>query len=130
MFKSDDWAAKIDETDPQLLRGRYLVEALGHCGECHTPRNLLGGMNKSNWLAGGPAPEGTGRIPNITPHADGIGAWSEDDIVYYLQSGFTPEYDFVGGSMVSVQENMSKLNEQDLRAIAAYLKAIPPVSRN
>ena len=112
------------------MDARYIAEALGHCGECHTPRNLVGGMQKSNWLAGGPSPEGIGKIPNITPHGDGIGSWSEADIVYYLQSGFTPDFDSVGGSMVSVQENMSKLPESDLQAIAAYLKAVRPVTSN
>ncbi|MGI9351983.1 MAG: c-type cytochrome, partial [Rhizobiaceae bacterium] len=110
---------------PQLTRGRYLVEALGHCGECHTPRNLLGGMTKSKWLAGGSAPEGDGKIPNITPHDDGIVSWSESDIVYYLETGFTPDFDSVGGSMVSVQENMARLPKSDLEAIARYLKSVP-----
>ena len=109
----------------QLERGRYLVEVLGHCGECHTPRNLLGGLQSDRWLAGGPAPTGKGRIPNITPHGTGIGSWSAGDIVYYLESGFTPEFDSVGGSMTSVQENMTKLPKGDLEAIAAYLKAVP-----
>lgn len=113
-----------------LLRGRYLVETLGHCGECHTPRSAFGygGMDTSKWMAGGPAPEGKGRIPNITPHASGIGSWSQEDIVYYLESGFTPDYDSVGGSMYDVQQNMTKLPKSDLEAIASYLKAIPAVA--
>ncbi|MEM9277417.1 MAG: cytochrome c [Pseudomonadota bacterium] len=121
----------IDD-DPVLKRGQYLVEVLGHCGECHTPRGMggYGGLDKSNWLAGGPAPEGDGKIPNITPHESGIGSWSEDDIVYYLESGFTPDFDSVGGSMVSVQQNMAKLPKSDLEAIAQYLKAVPPVASN
>lgn len=127
MFANTKWALRDDEEDTRLERGRYFVEALGHCGECHTPRNLLGGMKKSLWLSGGPSPEGKGRIPNITPHEDGIGSWSESDIVYYLESGFTPDFDSVGGSMVSVQENMAKLPKSDLEAIAAYLKAVPVV---
>ncbi len=121
----------VDVTkDAQLQRGQYLVEGLGHCGECHTPRLALGygGVNTSRWLAGGPAPEGDGKIPNITPHASGIGAWSEEDIVYYLESGFTPDYDSAGGSMVDVQQNMAKLPKSDLEAIAKYLKAIPEVA--
>lgn len=111
-----------DATD-QLRRGRYLVEALGHCGECHTPRNVLGGPEYASWLKGGPSPDGKGKIPDITP--SGIGSWSAKDIAYYLESGFTPEFDSVGGAMVAVQENMAKLPAEDRDAIAAYLKALP-----
>ena len=65
--------------------------------------------------------------PNITPHADGLEDWSERDITRYLGSGFTPDYDTVGGSMAKVQENLAKLPADDLAAIAAYLKAVPPL---
>jgi len=125
-----NWKAEMDSDDQKFKRGRYLVEALGHCGECHTPRNFLGGLKSDRWLAGGPAPEGEGKIPNITPHQDGIGSWSESDIVYYLETGFTPDFDSVGGSMTSVQENMANLPKSDLEAVAAYLKAIPAVAKN
>lgn len=108
------------------LRGRYLVEVLGHCGECHTPRDRFGGPDPARWLAGGPNPNGEGRIPNITPHESALADWSERDIAYYLESGFTPEFDTVGGSMVKVQENFARLPESDLQAVAAYLKAVPP----
>ena len=110
-----------------LLRGQYLVEGTGHCGECHTPRNPIGGPDNGRWLAGGTAPEGNGKIPNITPHAKGLGGWSEKDIVYALETGFTPEFDSFGSSMAAVQENMAKLPATDREAIAAYLKAIPAV---
>jgi len=58
------------------------------------------------------------KIPNITPHETGIGSWSQEDIVYYLESGFTPDYDSVGGTMVDVQQNMAKLPKSDLSAKA------------
>ena len=103
----------------------YLTQALGHCGECHTPRNALGGFLKGKWLAGGPNPEGEGRIPDITPGSQSIGSWAEADISSYLETGFTPEFDSVGGSMVKVQQNMAHLTAEDRDAIAAYLKAIP-----
>jgi mono/diheme cytochrome c family protein len=106
-------------------RGRYLAEGAGHCGECHTPRNVLGGLRLDKWLAGGPNPDGEGSVPNITPDAEGLGSWSESDIAYYLQSGFTPDFDTVGGSMVKVQEHMALLPAEDRQAIAAYLKSIP-----
>ncbi|MCX8998509.1 cytochrome c [Rhizobiaceae bacterium BDR2-2] len=108
-----------------VLRGQYLVEGPGHCGECHTPRNALGGFVSGQWLAGGPNPEGEGRVPNITPGAQDMASWSEEDIAAYLETGFTPDYDSVGGSMVAVQQNMAHLTAEDRAAIAAYLKAIP-----
>ena len=106
------------------IRGRYIAEALAHCGECHTPRDALGGLDVTRWLAGAPNPSGPGSVPNITPAKL---TWSEDEIVEYLTSGFTPEYDSVGGHMAHVVENMSRRPEEDRRAIAAYLKKVPPV---
>jgi mono/diheme cytochrome c family protein len=122
LFLSHDWAVTGDLT-PDEQRGRYLVEALGHCGECHTPRNLLGGMERSRWLAGGPVPAGKGRFPNITPA--GL-VWSQSDIAEYLKSGFTPDFDSAGGHMASVVENLAHLPDSDRLAIAAYLKKVPP----
>jgi mono/diheme cytochrome c family protein len=116
-----------DVLDGPAQRGRYLVESLGHCGECHTPRGPAGGMDLDLWLAGGPNPDGEGRIPNITPHEDGLAGWSGKDIAYYLETGFTPDFDTVGGSMVKVQENFARLPASDRAAVAAYLKAVPPL---
>ena len=113
--------------DPQLMRGQYLVEGPGHCGECHTPRDWTGGLDLGRWLAGAPDPEGDGRVPNITPAGKGLAGWSREDLAYYLASGFTPDFDTVGGSMARVQKNIARLPEEDLQAIAAYLKAIPPL---
>ena len=107
----------------ELQRGRYLVEALGHCGECHTPRDAFGGPDNANWLTGAPNPEGEGAVPDITPRG-GIGDWSAADIAYYLESGFTPDYDTAGGSMVAVQENFARLTDEDRAAVAAYLKSL------
>ena len=112
------------ELSPQAVRGRYLAEGLGHCGECHSPRNALGGIDYGRWLSGAPNPTGKGRIPNITPaELD----WSEADLVEYFTSGFTPDYDSAGGEMAEVIENLSQLPEEDRRAIAAYLREIPGV---
>lgn len=105
-----------------LARGRYLVEALGHCAECHTARNAMGGLDRSAWLAGAPNPSGQGRIPDITP--DTL-QWSEADLVEYFTSGFTPEYDSVGGTMAAVVSNLGLLPVSDRAAIAAYLTALP-----
>jgi len=124
-YLSVDPIIPFDSPDSAVERGRELVEGAGHCGECHTPRDRFGGMRKERWLAGAPNPEGRGRVPNITPGGEEIAEWSAGDIAYYLESGFTPEYDTVGGSMVAVQENTARLPKADRDAIAAYLKAIP-----
>lgn len=116
---------ELANTGETVKRGQYLVEGPGHCGECHTPRDMLGGLKTGAWLAGGPNPEGEGRIPDITPAEGGLGGWSAGDIASYLETGFTPEFDSVGGSMVAVQKNMALLPKEDRDAIAAYLKAIP-----
>ncbi len=112
-------------TPDKVLAGRYLVEGPGHCGECHTPRDFAGGSDRNQWLAGAVATEGEGVVPNITSGEGGIGDWSESDIAGYLETGFTPDFDSVGGSMVEVQKNMAELTSEDREAIAAYLKAIP-----
>jgi mono/diheme cytochrome c family protein len=117
----------IPAGDELLERGRYLVEAVGHCAECHTPRDRFGGLQRAHWLTGGASPDGEGRVPNITPHADGLAAWSNRDIERYLKSGFTPDYDTVGGSMTAVQENLARLPDSDRAAIRAYLKATAPL---
>ena len=120
LFAPKDWI--VDVEGPELERGRYLVEALGHCGECHTPRNALGGLKSDAWLTGAPLPTGKGRVPGITP---GILGWSKTEIANYLESGFTPEFDVAGGEMVDVIANTSQLTDADRAAIAAYLVALP-----
>ncbi len=122
-FGGDAWVLQDTPTE-QINRGRYLVEALGHCAECHTARNALGGLQRDQWMAGAPNPSGEGRIPNITP--TGL-LWSEGEIASYLKSGFTPDFDTAGGEMAAVIKNTSQLSDGDLAAIAAYLKAIPGV---
>jgi mono/diheme cytochrome c family protein len=106
--------------------GQYLVEGPGHCGECHTPRQFTGGLKKDQWLAGAVAAEGKGVVPNVTPGEGGIGAWSQSDIQSFLETGFKPDFDTVGGAMVAVQRNLAQLTPADRAAIAAYLKAVPP----
>lgn len=124
LFLDRDWVV-TGSLSPEEERGRYLVEALGHCGECHTPRGRLGEMDRGAWLAGGPDPANPGkRIPNITPAKLD---WSEEEIAEYLSSGFTPDYDIAGGEMAAVVEEMARLPASDRAAIAAYLKKVPPV---
>jgi mono/diheme cytochrome c family protein len=110
---------------PQWNRGAYLVNSLGHCAECHSPRNFLGGIIAAQRFAGGPNPEGEGWVPNITQK--GIGEWSDKDIDYFFKSGQTPDGDSAGGSMVRVIKNTSQLPETDQAAIAEYVKSLPPV---
>ena len=106
-------------------RGAYLVNGPGHCAECHSPRNLLGGIVEAKRFAGGPNPEGEGTIPNITQHA--LKDYSDKDIVEILTTGMNPEGDNVGGSMAAVVRNTSQLPSSDRAAIAAYIKSLPPV---
>ena len=112
--------------DTQWNRGAYLVRHLGHCGECHTPRSKLGVLQMDREMAGSQLGEES--TPNITQHrVDGIGRWSSRDIEYFLDIGMLPDGDFSGGSMGAViEDNTSKLTAEDRRAIATYLKSIPP----
>ncbi|PWE30921.1 diacylglycerol kinase [Pararhodobacter marinus] len=114
----DDYATPAFD-DAELARGQYLVEALGHCAECHTPRDALGGLERGQWLAGAPNPAGEGRIPALPPEG-----WSAFDIAAYLETGFTPEFDTAGGEMADVIDNMSRIAAPDRAAIAAYLVAL------
>ncbi|KAA9131389.1 c-type cytochrome [Marinihelvus fidelis] len=124
LFLDDQPVRDVAADEVQIELGRSLVEGLGHCGECHTPRNVAMAMDPARWLQGAPLPAGEGRAPDITGTSDGIGGWSAGDLAYYLETGVDPDYDIVGGDMVAVQENMAKLSEEDRQAIAAYLKSI------
>lgn len=109
-------------------RGAYLVAAVGRCGDCHTPRNWLGAPDLQHPLAGAPARPGGKGAPNITPDpATGIGSWSEADIATLLQNGQKPDFDFVGGAMGEIVDDTAKLSDGDRRAIAVYLKSVPPI---
>ena len=112
-------------------RGAYLVTALAHCGECHTPRNWFGATEPDRFLAGNPhGPDGK-RVPNITPDTKtGIGNWTEDDIIVMLTDGHTPDFDEVGGAMAEVVKSTARLTAEDRRAIAVYLKSLPAIRSN
>jgi mono/diheme cytochrome c family protein len=115
-------------TDPRasqtVTRGAYLVTALGHCGECHTPRNLLGGPNRSRYLAGAKLPEG--RSANLTPTR--LKRWDDRQLADFLRSGATPEGDAPSEVMDEVIQNTtSQLTAQDLAAMIAYLRSLPPL---
>ncbi len=115
--------------DPVLARGDYLVNALSHCGECHTPRDRLGGRVEALRHAGtGDGPDGED-VPNITPHRKtGIGTWSEDDLEFYLETGLTPDGDSAGSLMAEVIDNGTRhLSRSDRLAIARYVLSLPPI---
>lgn len=108
-----------------LNRGAYLVDALGHCGECHTPRSFLGGPKTSRYLAGGKLP-GEGSAPNLTPTR--LKKSDTKDLKDFLQTGMTPDGDVVAETMGEVITNTtSKLTSPDLDALIAYLRALPPL---
>jgi mono/diheme cytochrome c family protein len=109
----------------QWDRGAYLVNSLGHCAECHSPRNFLGGIVATQRFAGGPNPEGEGWVPNITQK--GLKDWSEDDLSFFLETGTMPQGDTAGGSMARVIRNTSQLSAEDRAAMATYLKSLPAV---
>lgn len=112
----------------QWNRGAYLVNAPGHCAECHSPRNALGAIIESERFAGGPSPDANGWVPNITPAGleSGDNHWTENDIASYLGDGMTPSGDFAGGQMAEVIRNTSLLSHDDRAAMADYIAALPP----
>jgi len=109
----------------QWNRGAYLVNAPGHCAECHSPRNAIGGIIERQRFAGGPSADGENMVPNITQA--GIDTYSAGDIEEILATGTNPDGDNVGGDMAAVVRNTSQLTQDDRAAIAAYIKSLPPV---
>jgi mono/diheme cytochrome c family protein len=110
---------------PAVNRGAYLVQALGHCGECHTPRNVLGATEPSRFLAGGEVPGGK-RTPNLTPTR--LKKWSDAELKEFLETGITPDDNIVGETMGEVIRNTtSQLTPADLAALIAYLRSLPPL---
>lgn len=139
-------------TDPaksaEWNRGAYLVQGLAHCGACHTPRNLLGGERTSEALAGGayldeisdevindrvaPMDERTVRLwsaPNLTQASTGLAAWTVDEIVAYLKSGHNARAGAFGPMSVVIARGTSHLSAEDIRAMAVYLKSLPPAQQ-
>ncbi|HYC45531.1 MAG TPA: cytochrome c [Burkholderiales bacterium] len=114
------------QLSPPQNRGRYLVQALGHCGECHTPRNMLGAMREDRFLAGARDAKDK-KIPNLTPAR--LKSWTDAELRQFMQTGDTPDGDSVSESMAEVVRNTtSQLTPQDLAAMIAYLRAVPPIA--
>jgi mono/diheme cytochrome c family protein len=112
--------------DAVTERGAYLVNTIGHCGECHTPRTWLGLPEPSRTLAGSNGRFGGRKTPNITPDPKtGIGNWTVGEIISFLNDGGLPDGDFVGGAMAEIVRDTAHLTAADRRAIAAHLKSLP-----
>ncbi len=127
-FTPGEFRPEADRSD-EWNRGAYLATALGHCEECHTPRDAFGALDKDQRYAGTrDGPEGE-RVPNITPdRTTGIGRWREDDIAYFLETGATPEGDYAGSLMAEVvDDSTSQLSAPDRKAIALYLRSLPAI---
>ncbi len=125
LFFEDTLFVPDQSRSPSWNRGAYLVNGFGHCAECHTPRNILGGLKSGQRFAGGPNPDGEGWVPNITQK--GLADWSASDIAFFLETGQKPDGDTAGGSMGPVIRNTSQLSKEDRTAMAEYLKSLPPV---
>ena len=109
-------------------RGNYLVNAVAHCEECHTPRNMFGGLDLHRSFSGNIGGPDKQNAPNITADIKtGIGSWSIADIVQLLKTGMTPDSDLIGSGMKAVVQGTSKLTDSDLHAMAVYIKEIPPI---
>jgi mono/diheme cytochrome c family protein len=125
-FTAGEYKAEASR-DAQWNRGAYLVQALTHCGECHTPRNMFGGLERKHWLSGARMPVGDLIASNLTPDKTGLIDWSAADIIDALETGALPQGGTLGGEMGEVVRNSTgKMRPDDRAAIAAYLKALPP----
>lgn len=108
-------------------RGKYLVEALGHCGECHTPRNVFMAVKSSQPLAGGEA-EGWTAYNITSDQVSGIGGWSDDEVMAYLKTGVAHGKGWANGPMgEAVDASLKYLSDDDLKAVVTYIRSVPPV---
>jgi mono/diheme cytochrome c family protein len=128
LFGADARFQPVSSRSPQWNRGAYLAEALAHCGECHTPRNLAFALDNRRKFAG--AVTGGWRAYNISSDAkSGIGAWSEAELLAYLSAGHAAGHGTAAGPMgEAVDESFSQMPPEDLRALAAYVRSVPGVA--
>ena len=125
-FNAGEFQRQAGQSE-QWNRGAYLAEAMGHCGECHTSRNIFGALRADLAYAGnaqGPEDE---LVPNITSHDTGIGDWSRTDLLEFLQFGELPDGEYAAGSMDPVIEGIRHLTPGDREALTDYLRALPPI---
>jgi mono/diheme cytochrome c family protein len=128
LFNRDSRFEPDTSKSPEWNRGAYLAEALAHCGECHTPRNLAFALNNRQKFAG--AVTAGWRAFNITSDkATGVGAWRDDDLIAYLSSGYAAGHGTASGPMgEAVDHSLSQMAGEDIRAIVAYLRSVPPIT--
>jgi mono/diheme cytochrome c family protein len=126
VFNPDTRFAPDTSKSPEWNRGAYLVEALAHCGECHTPRNLAFALDNRNKFAG--AVTAGWRAFNISSDkSTGVGGWADEDLAAYLSAGHAPGHGAASGPMgEAVDHSLSQLAPEDIRAIVAYLRSVPP----
>ncbi|MDQ0512975.1 cytochrome c [Ancylobacter amanitiformis] len=130
LFNSDTRFEPVPEQSPEWNRGAYLVEAAGHCGECHTPRNLMQAMDQRRKFAGGVA-EGWNAYNISSDGVSGIGDWSVEQLTAYLAAGHATGRGVASGPMgEAVALSLSQLVPSDIQAIVTYLKSVPPVASN
>ena len=124
LFLQDEYVV-ADALPPEAARGRYLAEALAHCGECHTARGAFGQPIRGAWLGGAAKP---GRGWDDPEHHTRWASHGQSAMsAAYLRDGFTPDFDSAGGEMASVIRNLANLPEEDHAAIAAYLQSVAPI---
>ena len=128
LFNPDTRFEPDTSKSPEWNRGAYLAEALAHCGECHTPRNLAFALNNRLKFAG--AVTAGWRAFNISSDkTTGVGAWRDDDLVSYLSIGHADGHGAASGPMgEAVDHSLSKLAPEDIRAVVAYLRSVPPTA--
>lgn len=124
LFFTPGPVARDPAQTPAVNRGAYLVQALGHCGECHTPRNIFGAPKNGRFLAGGKGPENK-KTPNITPTR--LKKWNDRELKDFLLTGILPDGDVAGKIMAEVIEASTRhLTPGDLDALVSYLRTVPP----
>lgn len=130
LFFNPGFFQYVADRDATWNRGAYIVHALAHCGECHTPRNALGASRPRLFLAGSEQGPDGDPVPNVTQSTSpGIGDWDEDELLLYLEEGELPDGDYAGGAMVNVIENStSRMTAADLQAVITYLLTVSAVA--
>lgn len=108
-------------------RGAYLVRAVGHCVECHTPRNAVGAIRKKQRMGGVATAADGAPAPDISPHPAALASWSADDFAAFFKDGVTPNGDQMHPPMTETLQGTARLSDQDRHAMGVYLKSIPPV---
>jgi mono/diheme cytochrome c family protein len=128
LFNPDRRFEPDSSKSPDWNRGAYLTEAMAHCGECHTPRNLAFALNNRQKFAG--AVTAGWRAFNISSDKNtGVGAWSDDDLVSYLSIGHADGHGTASGPMgEAVDHSLSHLAQEDIRAVVAYLRTVPAIA--